>query len=113
MQFDDAAVLECYRRTESIVPQQALTLANSKFALAMAEAIAAKIGNRPDAEFVAAAFELLLGPTPTAEERAACLEAMKEWETLLKGQKHPRPGEKARANLVGALLNHNDFVTVR
>src|SRR6185436_412574 len=40
MQFDDAAVLECYRRTESIVPQQALTLANSKFALAMADAVA-------------------------------------------------------------------------
>src|SRR5262249_26374347 len=43
MQFDDAAVLECYRRTESIVPQQALTLANSKFALTMAEVIAARI----------------------------------------------------------------------
>src|SRR5262249_3545298 len=34
MQFDDAGVLECYRRTESIVPQQALTLTNSKFSLA-------------------------------------------------------------------------------
>ena len=30
--FDDANVLECYRRTESIVPQQALALWNSKFA---------------------------------------------------------------------------------
>jgi hypothetical protein len=113
MQFDDAAVLECYRRTESIVPQQALTLANSKFALAMAEAIAAKIGDQPDADFVAAAFELLLASTPTPAERDACLEAMKEWRDDLTGRKHPRPGEKARVTLVGALLNHNDFVTVR
>ena len=37
--FDDASVLECYRRAESIVPQQALALANSQFALAMAEKI--------------------------------------------------------------------------
>ena len=49
-QFDDAGVLECYRRTESIVPQQALTLANSKFSLTMADAIAARLGKGSDAE---------------------------------------------------------------
>ncbi|HVK13771.1 MAG TPA: DUF1553 domain-containing protein, partial [Gemmataceae bacterium] len=113
MQFDDAAVLECYRRTESIVPQQALTLANSKFALTMAEAIAEKIGDRPDPEFVTAAFELILATPPTQAEREVSLEAMKEWRADLASRKHPRPDEKARANLAGALLNHNDFVTVR
>ena len=45
-QFDDAGVLECYRRTESIVPQQALTLANSKFSLTMADAIAGRSPHR-------------------------------------------------------------------
>ena len=30
--FDDASVLECYRRAESIVPQQALALENSPLA---------------------------------------------------------------------------------
>src|SRR6202035_6061022 len=33
--FDDASVRECYRRSESIVPQQALALANSKLTLSM------------------------------------------------------------------------------
>ena len=28
-------------------------------------------------------------------------------------QKHPDPVQKSRIDLVGALLNHNDFVTVR
>lgn len=113
MQFDDAAVLECYRRTESIVPQQALTMANSKFSLTMADAIAARISSKSDPEFVQTAFELILGSTPSADEKQACLEALAEWQKLLKEQKHADPAKKARENLVGALLNHNDFVTVR
>jgi hypothetical protein len=115
MQFDDAAVLECYRRTESIVPQQALTLANSKFTLTMAEAIARQIATpqAADGEYVQAAFEYILGTTPSVEEKQTCLEALAEWQKILKGQKHADPVAKARANLVGALLNHNDFVTVR
>jgi hypothetical protein len=117
VQFDDAAVLECYRRTESIVPQQALTLSNSKFALTAAEQITARLqtkyANAPDAEFVTAAFEMILCFKPTAEERTACLDALAEWQKVLKGQKHPGPAAKARANLVAALVNHNDFLTVR
>jgi Protein of unknown function (DUF1553)/Protein of unknown function (DUF1549)/Planctomycete cytochrome C len=117
MQFDDAAVLECYRRTESIVPQQALTLSNSKFAVTAADGIAARLqamyAKAPDGQFVTAAFEMILSSTPTAEERQACLDALAEWETVLTGQKHPDPTAKARANLVAALVNHNDFLTVR
>jgi len=112
-QFDDANVLECYRRTESIVPAQALTLSNSKFALTMADAIAKRITAADDAAFVTAAFETILGASPTADERAACAAALAEWQRVLKEQKHADPTAKARANLIAALLNHNDFVTVR
>jgi hypothetical protein len=42
-----------------------------------------------------------------------CLDALVEWQAVLKGQKHPDPAAKARANLVAALVNHNDFLTVR
>jgi hypothetical protein len=117
MQFDDAAVLECYRRTESIVPQQALTLSNSKFALTAAADIAARLQRKhattPDADFVSAAFEMILCAPPSAEERQACLDALVEWRKVLTEGKHATPAAKARANLVAALLNHNDFVTVR
>ena len=61
--FNDADHLNCYRRTESIVPQQALALSNSKLAIEMAGAIAGKI---EDAEFVDIAFEWLLGRRPDA-----------------------------------------------
>ena len=116
-QFDDANVLDCYRRTQSVVPAQALTLSNSKLAVdaagAVTTALEQRLGKVDDGAFVGAAFELLLGTAPTAEERATCLEAMKEWREVLKTQKHPDPPGKARRNLIGALLNHNDFVTVR
>ncbi len=61
----------------------------------------------------AAAFGLILGTLPSADEQQACLEAMSTWERLLEDQKHPNPVAKARANLVEALVNHNDFVTIR
>ncbi len=41
--FDDASVLDCYRRAESIVPQQALALENSSLAIEMAERIARRL----------------------------------------------------------------------
>ena len=80
--FDDAPVLECYRRSESIVPQQALALENSKFTLTMAEKIAdrlqARLPNSTDAEYIHQAFCWLLGTEPTAQEMATCLEAVAE-----------------------------------
>lgn len=116
-QFDDASVLDCYRRAESIVPQQALTLANSQFALTMADAITAKLLSRhPQAtedQFIMAAFQLLLATDPTPAEQAACRVALTQWQTTLKAGKHADPIRKARVNLIAALLNHNDFVTVR
>ncbi len=114
--FDDAPVLECYRRAESIVPQQALALQNSRLALSAAEKIAARLnGPEPasDAAFVRAAFEMILASTPTAEEQRECEEALTELHALAVREKRPDLRGRTRTTLVGALLNHNDFVTVR
>jgi hypothetical protein len=104
--FDDANVLECYRRAESIVPQQALALENSRLALTAAEKIAHRLGEVPDGEFVRTAFETVLGSPPTNAERAECGRALGKLQALV-------GHDKARTNLLLALLNHNDFVTVR
>jgi hypothetical protein len=114
--FDDANVLECYRRSESIVPQQALALQNSKLALTASDRIATRLSTpelTADPAFVRAAFETILGQTPTAQEQAECVEALKELRALAVQAKRPDPGLHARFTLVQALLNHNDFVTVR
>ena len=116
--FDNANVLECYRRSESIVPQQALALWNSKLAQTMAakinDALNAKLKDAADDEkFVTAAFELVLGTTPTKDELATCLEAMTELRAELKAVPVAEQTKRVRLQVVQALINHNDFVTVR
>jgi len=114
--FDDASVQECYRRDQSIVPQQALALSNSKQALEAAAKIAARLPtpeNDDDAFFVRAAFLIVLANEPKPDEVAACVEALAAWRKIGAAV---QPGEgkaRARANLIHALLNHNDFVTIR
>jgi mono/diheme cytochrome c family protein len=113
--FDDASVLECYRRAESIVPQQALAVSNSKLALSAAARINARLHERlgkvSDADFVRAAFETVLASMPTAEEEKECLATLAALEGLFKRQ--PDTVRRARGDLIRALVNHNDFVTVR
>ncbi|HUR54199.1 MAG TPA: PSD1 and planctomycete cytochrome C domain-containing protein, partial [Gemmataceae bacterium] len=111
--FDDANVLDCYRRTESIVPQQALALWNSRFAQTAAAKIADKLPAGTDAVFVTAAFETVLGTTPTRAELAACEASLSELKEVLKELKDAERTKRARTQLVQALLNHNDFITVR
>ena len=113
--FDDASVLECYRRADSIVPQQALALENSPMVMEMATLIAARLTESAtvpsDEQFIQDAFRLVLGTAPLPAEITACTQAMHDLRNV--------PGEsattdaKVRTALVLALLNHNDFVTVR
>jgi hypothetical protein len=108
MTFDEADPLDCYRRRDSIIPQQALALSNSKLASAMADKIATRV---PAKDFARESFTWLLGYEPTAVELAACEEALERWAELNKTR--PDGQQRARAQLIGALLNHNDFVTTR
>jgi len=133
--FDRANVTDCYRRAETIVPQQALALVNSSLSLAQARTLAGKLSepiawlseaDRPRA-FVAAAFERVLCRPPSDEEAATCLEFLTTQAAKLAdiqalapfvaGEENPvkpsaDPAQRARENLVHVLLNHNDFVTI-
>ena len=115
--FDDASVLECYRRAESIVPQQALALENSPLATTMAEKIAQRLAaSNPTAseqDFIRAAFLTVLSVEPTESEQATVAEALARLIEAGKFKNRTNPEAQARANLIHALLNHNDFVTVR
>ena len=57
------------------------------------------------------AFETVLAAAPTAEEQKECEAALAELKALLKAQ--PDAVRRARGDLIQALLNHNDFVTIR
>ncbi|MCA9046833.1 MAG: DUF1553 domain-containing protein, partial [Planctomycetaceae bacterium] len=115
--FDDADVLECYRRAESIVPQQALALENSEFAREMSQAITVQIEKQSpeldDAQFVQQAFQRILCTVPTEEETAVSIRILKQFQELARSKNLNEPAARARVNFVQALVNHNDFVTVR
>jgi hypothetical protein len=111
--FDSPSVTECYERKPSVMPQQALALANSELALREAKKLAAEIGTgSDDSRFIESAFLRVISRRPTPEERTLCLGYIRK----------PAPGVKtastgtsvrARENLILVLFNHNDFVTVR
>ncbi len=103
--FDNSNVLECYRRQESIVPQQALALANSKLTRECADAIAKRDETLMDSDFITHAFLSLLSRAPTSDERAACTESLAEFSKL--------NAAHARTLVLQAIMNHNDFVTLR
>lgn len=103
-QFDDASVQECYRRSESIVPQQSLALIHGKLASEASETVRKMLdstGTMPRDVFIRNAFKILLARAPTPAELDLCA-----------GELAPdTPG--VRAGLVLALINHHDFITVR
>jgi hypothetical protein len=119
--FDAANVSECYRRGETIVPQQALALSNSAMVLARAALIASNIesgiGVDPGArgEFIASAFERILGRAPSDAELALCAAGLIRLAQAFaaEGKNSARSEARARSALVHVLLNHNDFISIR
>ena len=110
--FDDADILRCYRRQESIIPQQALTLANSRIAFQAASKIAGNLssGSLSDRDFAQTAFQLILCRKPDSEEVKACTEALDQFRLLAQGKENQ---VRTRTLLVLGLLNSNDFITIR
>ncbi len=71
--FDSANVVACYRRSESVVPQQALALANSPLSLEQARLLARKlsesIGSESPAAFVATRSSGFLAEPPRPKNK--------------------------------------------
>ena len=129
--FDGPAPAECYQRTSSVVPQQALSLANSELVTVQARELAAALGKafEQTAEgqqaFISAAFRRILSRDPTPAEMQASLLFLDEQSQLLQAEAAPSadaakpnvqpadPNQRAREHFIHALFNHNDFVTIR
>src|SRR5262249_43073415 len=97
--FDAANVTECYQRSESIIPQQALALANSALVIDQARLLARKLareaGEQPlpaaNSAFITLAFEHVLGRSPTAQESSECLKFLETQAALLSGREKLTP----------------------
>lgn len=135
--FDQANPAECYRRKESVIPQQALALSNGRLAIDMSRLLAADLSKQVGTsteptiqqKFIQHAFESILGRKPTANEMAACQSFLSQNSLLLSqpgslktfpaGKEEPTVAastdihQRARENLIHVLFNHNEFVTIR
>jgi len=134
--FDAPDACDCYRRTSSIVPQQALVMTNSRFVLTQSRLLARKVwadvnqakpgGRMLEPAFVTAAFEQILCRQPSPQEQAACLEFLAKQTEIVRSTKplptedgagpiapSPDPQMRARESLIRALFSHDDFVTMR
>ena len=111
--FDNADILQCYRRSESIVPQQALALSNSRLAIEMSDRIAERLAHSLESpetgDFIDATFNLILARQPSQQEKKECQEYFEQMQ-LLKEVANP---QQIRTRFVQAILNHNDFITIR
>jgi len=132
--FDGASTNECYRRSESIMPQQALALVNSEMSLNQSRLLARKlnalVANEPSPEeqFIRLAFQQILCRDPSAKELQVCRSFLASQSELFREPANLTPmmgGPKAtvaparnhhlraRENLTHVLYNHHDFVTIR
>lgn len=117
--FDAPDPTECYRRTKTVVPQQALALTNSSLIHSQSEAVAARLSAEtaaaaePETAFITAAFEEIMTRTPSEAELIRCRTFLSRQLTQAASDKSPDPTARTRASLVRVLFNHNDFVTVR
>jgi hypothetical protein len=100
--FDAPDALDCYRRTRSVIPQQALALTNSELIHRLSAALVESTAEPTSEGFIIAIFERILSRPPTASEIEAC-------SKFVTDPANPRQ----RGSLVRALMNHNDFVTIR
>ena len=64
-------------------------------------------------EFVTDMFQRILSRSPSSTEEQICLDAIEQQRLILADAQHADPATAARESLVRALLNHNDFLTIR
>ena len=114
MLFDAPEPADCYRRTRSIIPQQALALTNSDLIHELSGELAAGLYQTLSPEhqadssaFIVAAHEQILGRGPTDSEMTLCI------EFFTATTEQAVDTARLRESLVRVLLNHNDFLSIR
>jgi hypothetical protein len=116
--FDDADILQCYRRSESIAAQQPLALSNSQLALEACSGITARITEKmtdpaDDAEFIESAFVTVLARPPSSDEFQVCSDFLLQMQQVIEKAEVAVMRTRARERLILSLVNHNDFISIR
>ena len=113
--FDPAGVEECYRRHETIAPQQSLALANSRMVQDLSASIGRRLSSKSHPAFVDAAYETILGRAPSGNERSLTIEACEALVSQLvkQGLEATAARQQAHGHVAHVLVMHNDFLIIR
>lgn len=133
--FDAPDPCDCYKRSESLIPQQALALANSQLTVDLSRLLGTKLwesipaGDEEPrlAAFVTAAYEQILTRAPNDAELVRCRSFLRQQVALYQSTPMPAvaqaaqgavpaaadPWPRACSSLIHVLFNHNDFVMIR
>ena len=116
--FDAPDTCDCYRRSENLMPQQALALTNSEFAHQRSRSLARRLLEGADTAdldaTITAAFEIVLTRPPTAAEKTACRAFVHKQIAALGKSVAPEAARlRAWESLARVLFNHHEFVNPR
>ena len=127
--FNAPDVCDAYKRTASVVPQQALAMVNNLFLLELSQSIAERLWAETQASetdqvhlnqsFVTAGFESVLCRVPTTAERDLASQFLSEQTDIIgkesasiSASPQEQPEARARRDLIHALFSHTDFLTI-
>ncbi|NNE93774.1 MAG: DUF1549 domain-containing protein [Verrucomicrobiales bacterium] len=127
--FDAPDPCDCYQRSSTVMPQQALAILNNPLTLTSSRVLARELANQfPDEDkFITAAFESILTRGPSADELAACRGFLMKQRDLyasaiatktlttqtgLDVPPSDKPQLRSRETLVQTLFGHSEFVTL-
>ena len=104
--FDPPNPTECYRRSVSVVPQQALAMSNSTIIHSNSVAVAKELADADDPQFISDVFLLILNRQPTDQEQQLA-------QKYLMYRAEEIDAQVRRQGLIRVLFNHNDFISIR
>jgi hypothetical protein len=123
--FDAPDACDAYKRTTSVVPQQALAMVNNEFLLGLSQNLAEKLwaetSAKPVEDFLKASFETILTRPPKAAELKLAQDFLVHQARVIESESSgPSTAPKAalqsealaRRDLIHALFSHNDFLTI-
>ncbi|MCA9027953.1 MAG: DUF1553 domain-containing protein [Planctomycetaceae bacterium] len=122
--FDAPDANDCYRRTRSIVPQQALALTNAELIHDLSILLAEKLSAECETSFedgdvsggrafVGAAYQQILSRSPSEQELEMCVDFLDKQQAVIASETPDDAERRAEASLVRVLFSHNDFIGIR
>ncbi|HEY1784112.1 MAG TPA: PSD1 and planctomycete cytochrome C domain-containing protein, partial [Pirellulales bacterium] len=106
-------ITSCARRNTTTVAPQALSLLNSRLAMEVSRAFAARVAAEAGAENPARierAYRLALGRTPDGDELALCGELLSRHAEIHRAAGREAPEQAALVDLCRTLINLNEFM---